>query len=334
MGRRSHCSDYERNLIKKLRNEGKTYREISGTLGCSENMVTNALKYKNHKETRGRKRKTSSQTDRRIVNIVKADPFQSTTDILGELDLNISKSTIRRRLCESNLHGRSPRKVPLLSAKNIRDRKKFAKDHSEWKGPEGSKKWRNVLWSDESKINLFGSDGRCYVRRPPGKEFNVRFTKKTVKHGGGNIKIWGCFSWFGPGPIHWIREIMDQHVYTNILDEVMFPYADENMPLKWTFQQDNDPKHTSKKAKEWFRTNKVSVMEWPAQSPDLNPIEHLWKDVKVEVAKLRPKNANDLWTAVQKVWSEIPIQRCQRLIESMPDRCVAVLKNNGQATKY
>ena len=114
----------------------------------------------------------------------------------------------------------------------------------------------------------------------------------------------------------------------------MLPYASEEMPLKWVFQQDNDPKHTSRKAKQWFESNSTDVMEWPPQSPDLNPVENLWAEVKVDVAKSNPKNANDLWVVVQRSWSQISVEKCQKLVDSKPPRCLAVLSNKGFTTHY
>uniref|UniRef100_A0A9J8D9V3 Tc1-like transposase DDE domain-containing protein n=3 Tax=Cyprinus carpio TaxID=7962 RepID=A0A9J8D9V3_CYPCA len=187
----------------------------------------------------------------------------------------------------------------------------------------------------ESKIVLFGSKGhRQFVRRPPNSEFKPQYTVKTVKHGGASIMIWACFSYYGVGPIYRIPGIMDQFAYVKILEEVMLPYAEEDMPLKWLFQQDNDPKHTSKRAKSWFQTNKINVMEWPAQSPDLNPIENLWGDIKNAVSEAKPRNVNELWNVVKESWSGITAERCHKLVDSMPHRCQAVLKNCGHTTKY
>lgn len=232
---------------------------------------------------------------------------------------------------ENNLFARSPRKVLLLTKKQAVAHLKFANEHINWP----KEKWRNVLWTDESKIVLFGGTGsRQYVRRPPNTENKAKYTIKAVKHGGAKVMIWGCFSYNGVGPIYQIRGIMDKNVYVGILDEVMLPYAEWNMPLKWVFQQDNDPKHTSKLAKEWFRVNEVEVMSWPAQSPDLNPIEHLWGDVKKCVAEKKPSNAEELWNTVRDSWQQIPLKRCRDLIDSMPRRCNAVIKNKGYSTKY
>uniref|UniRef100_A0A9J7ZQK9 Transposase n=1 Tax=Cyprinus carpio carpio TaxID=630221 RepID=A0A9J7ZQK9_CYPCA len=103
------------------------------------------------------------------------------------------------------------------------------------------------LRSGDWAVSFFGSKGhRQFVRRPPNSEFKPQYTVKTVKHGGASIMIWACFSYYGVGPIYRIPGIMDQFAYVKILEEVMLLYAEEDMPLKWLFQQDNDPKHTSK----------------------------------------------------------------------------------------
>lgn len=331
LGRGKHCSEERRQIIKKLREKGKTYKEIKEILGCSDQMISNALSYKNKPETRGRKRKTTRVDDRRIIQTSKKHPTASSAEIKKRLDLSVSDVTVRRRLLENKLYARSPRKVPLLTKKHVAARLKFAKDHIRWP----KEKLRNILWTDESKVVLFGGTGsRQFVRRPQNAEYNPKYTVKTVKHGGAKVMVWGSFSYSGVGPIHWIKETMDQRVYVEILETVMLPYADWNMPLKWLFQQDNDPKHTSKSAKEWFRFNGVEVMSWPAQSPDLNPIENLWSDIKRCVAERRPSNTKELWSTVQEAWQQIPLKRCHDLIDSMPRRCAAVIQNCGYSTKY
>jgi len=331
MGRAKHCSVETRKTIKKLIFEGNTYAQVGRIIGCSNKMICNALKYDTKPETRGRKLAMTPKMVTRLVRESKKDPFKPASELKKDLNISAAITTVRSCLRDNKLYARSPRKVPLLTKKNIAKRIKFANQYVNW----SQEKWRNILWSDESKIVLFGGKGsRSYVRRPPNTEYNPRFTCKTIKHGGSSIMVWGCFSYYGVGPIHWIRPIMDQNVYVDILETVMLPYAEYKMPLLWVFQQDNDPKHTSRKARSWFETNRVNVLEWPAQSPDLNPIENLWSDVKKDVSKAKPKNNMDLWATVQVSWKNIPKERCQGLVDSMPRRCAAVLAAKGFTTKY
>ncbi len=108
-----------------------------------------------------------------------------------------------------------------------------------------------------------------------GESLAPNCIRPTVKGGGGLVMVWTCFCQSGSGPIHRINGIMDAQVYRNILTNVLLPHSEDNLPLNWMFQQDNDPKHTSRLVRQWFDDNQINVIDWPLQSPDLNPIENL-----------------------------------------------------------
>lgn len=331
MGRSKHCDPITRENIKKLHNNGNSYRKIAELLRVSKTMVENAVKWTPMNETRGRKPKITPAVKRNIIRCVKNNPFTSSRQIKNDLNIDVDTSTIRKTLIRENMKARSPRKVPHLSPKNVQQRLKFAETHIGWP----KEKWRNILWSDETKINFFNSDrGVHHVRRPVNAAYNPKYTIKTVKHGGGNIMIWGSFSYNGVGALHRIEGIMKATDYVEILQTNMLPYAEDNMPLKWVFQQDNDPKHTAKCAKQWFKDHNINLLEWPAQSPDLNPIENLWNVVKTSIRGKCPTNRDTLWQLIQASWNAIPVSVCQNLIDSMPRRCRAVLDNKGSSTKY
>ena len=119
----------------------------------------------------------------------------------------------------------------MVSKRNLVSRLKFAKQHVH----KDLAFWQNVLCTDEYKFNRFGSDGKQYVRRPQNQELSPRYTLKTVKHGGGNVIVLGSFSWCGVGPLHRIQGTTDQHMYKEILENVMLTYAEENLRLVWRF---------------------------------------------------------------------------------------------------
>lgn len=340
MSKKKNLSSNDRRQIQLLRNEGLTLKEIAARLNFSINACHQALKHiQKYQITenviRAKKaRKTTPRVDRMIHRISEADRHKTAVDvhkeIMPQLNSPISTRTVQRRLNEFGLNGRVARKKPRLSKKNIKDRLAFAKEHVKWTREQ----WSKVLFTDESKFNRFGSDGNSYVRRRIGEEFSPKCVKLTTKGGGGSVCVWGGMTINGTGPIHRINGIMDQHVYVDILDSVVIPFTREKLAPDWIFQADNDPKHTSKRAKEFLRTNNVNVMKWPSQSPDLNPIEMLWIDIDKAIKEKKPTNIDNLYAAIQNAWNNISMDRCIRLIESMPRRCQEVIRNKGLHIKY
>ena len=120
--------------------------------------------------------------------------------------------------------------------------------------------------------------------------------------------LWGCIAAGGTGALHKIDGIMREENYADILKQHLKTSVRKlKLGRKWVFQMDNDPKHTSKVVAKWLKDNKVKVLEWTSQSPDLNPIEHLWAELKKRVRARRPTNL----TQLHQLW-----EACGRLLKT------------------
>ncbi|CAI9724061.1 Hypothetical predicted protein [Octopus vulgaris] len=107
--------------------------------------------------------------------------------------------------------------------------------------------------------------------------------------------LWGCFSSSGTGNLVNVQGVMRKGDYIRILDENVKESAEKlQLNHNWKYQQDNDPKHTTKVVKKLFKDNDIYVLEWLSQSPDLNPIENLWRDLKNRMMVRKPTNLTQL----------------------------------------
>ena len=131
---------------------------------------------------------------------------------------------------------------------------------------------------------------------------------------------------------------MDQVLYRSILEQYLLgTIEDLNLSKdKLVFMHDNDPKHTANSVWEWLQNQRITVMAWPPQSPDLNPIEHVWAQLKYQLLHYDkpPAGINELWERIKVEWPKIDSAFCSKLYASMPKRMKAVIKAKGGWTSY
>ncbi|XP_071000052.1 uncharacterized protein [Oncorhynchus clarkii lewisi] len=317
-----------RDRIVSRHRSGEGYRKISAALKVPKNTVASIIiKWKKFGTTKtlprtGRPTKLSNLGRRALVREVTKNPMVTLTKLQSssvEMVVLLGGSPISAALYQSGLYGRVARRKPLLSKRNMTSRLEFAKRHL-----KDSQTMRNkILWSGENKIELFGLNAKCHITIP------------MVKHGGGSIMLWGCFSAAGTGRLVRIEGEINGEKYREILDENLLQSAqDLRLGQRFIFQQDNDPKHTAKTTQEWLRDKSLNVLEWPSQSPDLNPIENLWRDLKIAVQRRSPSNLTELERICREEWEKFPKYRCAKLVASYPRRLEAVIAAKGASTKY
>ena len=196
--------------------------------------------------------------------------------------------TVRNRLLGAGLKSCKARKKSFINKKQRRARLRFAKDHKDWTIEVLSK----VIFSDESNFQLCPTPSRLMVRRRPGEAYKPQCLAPTVKFGGGSVMIWGCFSKAGIGQMRYCEGRMNEATYKVILEENLLPSALTMFPNseECFFQQDNAPCHTARSVKVWMKDHQIRTLSWPAQTPDLNPIENLWNVIKRKMDGHKPSN--------------------------------------------
>jgi transposase len=341
---RKELTSEQRAIIIYARQQGESLQAIANYLGCGKTTVGDALRRleatgtTSPRKRSGRPKTFGAQELASLKKLVTTNKNRrlSASQIRDlwekKTETQACTNTIRHALTEAGLHSCIARQKPLLTETHMANRLQWAIEHRDWPVHQ----WRRVLWSDESMFHQFQQNSLCRVWREPEEEFHVSCLSATVKHSPSRM-FWGCFSYQGLGPLVSLRGPVTGEAHAKTLKRYAFPTLRKFFPRgNGIFQEDNARPHTSKVATTVKEESGLTFLSWPAQSPDLNPIENLWNRVKKTVysRQNKPKNLNDLERAVKAAWKAIPLEEVQAVVDSMPRRIEACVAAKGGPTKY
>ncbi|GFV31821.1 transposable element Tcb2 transposase [Trichonephila clavipes] len=218
-------------------------------------------------------------------------PMTSAQNIANELlscNVSVSAQTVRNVLHSAGLKARTPRKKSYIC---------------------------------ESKFDTFTPPSIRKIWRKNKTVHEPKNVLPTLKHGGGNVMVWGCIAHNGAGNLPFIDNKMNALAYIDVLRRKLLDNAKKlSMENTFIFQQDNNPKHIAIVTKTWLLYYAPRRLETPPLSPDLNPIENLWMHLDTEVRKKITSKQN-LKEKLQEVWNSIDTEIPKKL-----SQCQGVLK--------
>lgn len=260
-------------------------------------------------------------------------PKKSINEAKLDLCLPASRSTLNREVLDLGLKAyRAPKKI-FISDNNVALRYEWALRMKQ----KGLNYWKSMIFSDESNFSLFNPNGRLFLRRTFGGDYedNIQCKGRTQ-----SLMVWGTISWKGVGPLVRVDQIEEGEStlngarYLKVLQRYLlqrYPGL-KNQTLR--FQHDNAPSHNCGIVEDWLAYKNIKLLDWPAQSPDMNIIECVWNDLKHRLRGESFETKDELWKRLVKEWGSITTEWIQDLYESMPRRINALVEAEGRHTKY
>lgn len=339
---RRHLSREEMIRAIGMLQAGAIQRVVANTLNTNQNVISRLWsRYRITGDVRerhtGKIRATTPRQDRFLQNSARREPNLTAKQLVQRLQsdhqLSVSDQTVRRRLHEVDLHSRRPLRVPALRRGNRGRRLLWAQEHLLWNNGH----WTMVLFTDESRFGFHPDSRRTRVWRVPGRESRLQHPQEVHSYRGGTIMVWAGIRIGARTELIWIRGSMTALKYRNeVIEPVIIPHRVQ-IGQEFQLMHDNAPPHTARLVSAALQEHDVTVLTWPAQSPDLNPIEHAWDMLQRRAFSNLPSNLtteDQLFCHLKRTWDRIPQRDFDTLILSMNNRCRCVINVRGGNTDY
>eukprot|EP00052_Salpingoeca_macrocollata_P028890 m.284830 g.284830 ORF g.284830 m.284830 type:complete len:365 (-) comp22914_c0_seq8:348-1442(-) len=357
-----NLSSAERIKILLLDAKGESHRQIARAMKCHPSTVTNTIKRWQEEESvedrpkSGRPKKFSPRATRAMKFSMNKGEFDNAVHAASVSVVPASAQTVRAVLRYIGAHPYHKTSKTLISATAMEKRVEWCMKYKNWTVEQ----WENVWFSDESYVYQALNNSVEWVWDMPGNGFGPRRTKSSLRGGGLKQMIWAMISSQGMVAWSFMSDHVDAEEYKAVLAKRLKPAlakywpkgcqdegSDEGgeadaAPTQLYFMQDNARVHTSKKALDYLDTleeaTAVKVLDWPAYSPDLNPIENYWAIFKRALRqKPMPKDSATLKNYIQETVVQLDQENrelFQNLFRSMPYRIQCCLKNKGAPTQF
>lgn len=332
-------SDETRARIVGLSEAGKTGVDIAAIVRVHVRTVQRVVKkfredgtYKCKPCGGSHAKKLSDRDVRAIIRVSKTHRRSTLSEITNICSTQVSRSTIRRALHESGIFSRIAVKKPFLTHRHMSKRLAFAQKYCGWT----IKEWERVVWTDESTFEVGKISKQVHVWRYAHERYSSSCIVPTFKSGRTSLMIWGAFAGGQKSQLVFMpKDRRSAKDFVEVVYNVELLHFMSRVP-QGLLMEDGAPVHRSKVCEEWRQTHLLKKLDWPANSPDLNPIENLWKILKdvVQHGPICPKNLDDLKVVIDREWRLINPTKLLQLCHSMPSRLQAMIEANGGHTRW
>ena len=328
-------------VIVRLIEEDKPSSDVAQEFNCHKKTVRRAVARKrqfgspNHIRSPGRPRKTTARVDRQLLHLTRKNPYITQRQLQSEFKATtgeiLSRKSIVSRLAEQEIAQEVRKPRPLLSKVNVQKRYNWAKEYIT-KDPSY---FFPFLYTDECRIAVYQSDaGPRYAWMRPSERELPRNLKKSVKKSP-SAHIWCGISLQGRTELVQLSDHVDSVEYMALIENHLIPEIPRlSYNGKFILLQDGASCHRSGPTRAFLAQKNIEVAPHCAQSPDMNPIEHMWGHLKKRVDERAPKSLKHLKTILKEEYEKLPDTLLQNLCLSYPRRIRACYEAKGYNTSY